>query len=241
LSSASQGLTCSSCGHIEPFGQRFCGKCGTSLAPATGISPPTTAPTRASPVGPTTPPKPAIPQLPWRAVFGIMMNPGSVIQQQLADVAWPSAMVVSGLAFTLFFLQTGLDLSRAGKATAGTVFGLLVIGAIYGTIGIALVGVIAWAASKSLGGSKPMDWSIRAISLSYSPTLVYAASGLLFNLFLGWNTAVAFGVTGVLWALGPINAAVKEMVNGKTGPSIVLSTICGVLVLFAWAALGNMG
>lgn len=86
-----------------------------------------------------------------------------------------------------------------------------------------------------------MDWSIRAISLSYSPTLVYAASGLLFNLFLGWNTAVAFGVTGVLWALGPINAAVKEMVNGKTGPSIVLSTICGVLVLFAWAALGNMG
>ena len=64
---------------------------------------------------------------------------------------------------------------------------------------------------------------------------MYGLLGLLANLLLGWNTALAFGITGVLWALGPMLAAVKELTAGKTWVSIVVSTVCGALVLLGWA------
>ena len=62
--------------------------------------------------------------------------------------------------------------------------------------------------------------------------------GLLFNLFFGWNTAVAFGVTGVLWALGPMIAVLKGMVGGRSWPATLLATACGLMVLLGWARVG---
>ena len=68
---------------------------------------------------------------------------------------------------------------------------------------------------------------------------VYAFFGLVMNVAFGWNTALAFGVTGVLWAIGPMIATLREMLGGRIEPSVVLATILGGLTLFGWAFLGT--
>ena len=83
-----------------------------------------------------------------------------------------------------------------------------------------------------------MGEAVRAFALAYSAALVYVVIGLLFNLFFGWNTAVAFGVTGVLWALGPMIAVLKGMVGGRSWPATLLATACGLMVLLGWARVG---
>lgn len=62
--------------------------------------------------------------------------------------------------------------------------------------------------------------------------------GLIFNLAAGWNTAVAFGVTGAMWALYPIIAICREMTGEKTAASLAISTVCGALVICGWALMG---
>ena len=167
----------------------------------------------------------------------IMLSPGSVIEGMVGQTAWATALGVSGSAFALFFLQTGLDKARAssGGIQEALVFGAA--GILYGTIGVSSVGTIAWMLSKLFGGQRSLSWAIRAFSVSYSPALVYSGLGLPFNLILGWNTAVAFGVTGVLWALGPMMSTTRSMTEGRMGPAAVISTICGGLLLFGWSFL----
>ena len=70
--------------------------------------------------------------------------------------------------------------------------------------------------------------------------LVYGAAGLVFNLFFKWNTSLAFGVTGVLWALGPMMAVFRQLSKGKIAGSVVFATICGALVLLGWGALDGL-
>lgn len=74
---------------------------------------------------------------------------------------------------------------------------------------------LAWGTPFG-GKSGGLGEAVRAFALAYSAALVYVVIGLLFNLFFGWNTAVAFGVTGVLWALGPMIAVLKGMVGGRS-------------------------
>ena len=50
-------------------------------------------------------------------------------------------------------------------------------------------------------------------------------AGLVFNLFFKWNTSLAFGVTGVLWALGPIMAVFRQLSKGKIAGSVVFATM----------------
>lgn len=176
----------------------------------------------------------------WRTVFGVMVNPGRFLQGRLSDVGWAAALGVSGMAFLLFFLQTGLDQARAGLIDADAVAGLAGVGLLYGSLGVATVAVVGWAGARLFGGERPVEEAVKGFGLAYSPTLVYAALGLVFNVFLGWNTAVAFGVTGVLWALGPMTTALKDLVDGHTGPAVVLATVCGMLVLLGWAELGGI-
>ncbi len=167
----------------------------------------------------------------------MMTNPGQIVAQRMSTVSWPFALLVSGAAFGLFFLQTGLDIARGDDQLLQTAGALTVIGALFGTAGLLLLGFVAWLLSRLFGGGRPAGWTIRALALSYSSALVYAAIGLPFNLLLGWNTSLAFGVTGVLWALGPMIAVFKELSGGQLGPSIVLATVCGGAVLFAWASI----
>ena len=116
---------------------------------------------------------------------------------------------------------------------------LCLLGVLYGTLGVVFLGAIAWVATRALGATLTLEATVRALALGYCPALVYAVFGLVMNVAFGWNTALAFGVTGVLWAIGPMIATLREMLGGRIEPSVVLATILGGLTLFGWAFLGT--
>ncbi|MDY6794160.1 MAG: hypothetical protein SWK76_02580 [Actinomycetota bacterium] len=153
-------------------------------------------------------------------------------------VPWPVSISISGLAFTLFFLQTGLDMHRVGTASARVAAAYTFLGTAMGTAGVALVAAVAWAMARLLGGERSPEWTVRAFCLAYTSTLIFCTVGIIFNLAFGWNTAVAFGVTGALWALYPIIAICREMTGDRLAASLIITTICGGLVLGGWALLG---
>jgi hypothetical protein len=173
-----------------------------------------------------------------RSALAMILNPAQVVKGAMERVPWPFCLAISGLAFTLFFLQTGLDMHRVGTASAGAAVGYTFLGTAMGTIGVALVAAVAWAASRPFGNDRSLEWTVRAFCLAYTPTLIFCAVGMIVNLAAGWNTAVAFGVTGMLWALYPIITIVQEMTGEKLTASLTISTICGALVLCGWALLG---
>lgn len=173
-----------------------------------------------------------------RFALSMILKPAEAVKGALERVPWPVCLAVSGLAFTLFFLQTGLDRHHVRTAGAGWVVGFSFLGLAMGTAGVALLALMAWAAARPLGCERPFDWTMRAFGLAYTPTLIFAAVGILFNLAAGWNTAVAFGVTGVLWALYPILTVVREMTGDRLAASLAMTTVLGALILGAWALLG---
>ena len=220
---------CRNCGTPLQDGVSFCTKCGTREVPAqTGNS-----------EAPAPPATKAAPPNKWWSILLMMVSPGQLLSQGLSKISWPFALSVSGAAFALFFFQTGLDRSHAGLVTTARCWTLALEGALYGTAGIAAIGLVAWALSKFIGGDQPPGWVIRAVALSYSSGLVYGAVGLVFNLFFKWNTSLAFGVSGVLWALGPMMAVFRQMSKGKIAGSVALATVCGALVLLGWGALAT--
>ena len=177
--------------------------------------------------------------LPWRAAFTMMINPNAVLKKMVGRIPWPFSLAISALAFMLFFMQTGLDLMRIGLKGIGFVVLLSVEGLLFGSLGIALLAMIAWGITRVFKGNKPLGWAISAFGLGYCSTLIFTVLGLLFSLILNWNTSVAFGVSGVLWATGPMIASIKEMSRDNTALSVIVATICSSLLLLGWALLGN--
>lgn len=177
----------------------------------------------------------------WKTALNMIINPGEVVKTQMGRVPWPYSLAVSGLSFTLFFMQTGLDLLRSGGIEASGVVLMTMLGLFYGTAGVALLAVMVWALAQAGERNITMGWSISAFALGYSATLVYAMTGLLFSLAFGWKTAVAFGVTGVLWALRPTLFTIKQMSGERVAFSIALTTMCGALLLVGWSLLGKFG
>jgi len=175
----------------------------------------------------------------WRAALAMMINPNAVLKKSVAGIPWPFSLSISGLAFMLFFMQTGLDLMRIGLKSIGFVLLLSVEGLLFGTLGIALLAVIAWGITRIFKGDKPLGWALSAFGLGYCSTLIFTVLGMLFSLILHWNTSVAFGVSGVLWATGPMIASIKEMSRDNTALSIIVATICSGILLLGWALLGN--
>jgi hypothetical protein len=176
---------------------------------------------------------------PLRAALAMMINPGAVLQKKVAGIPWPFSLSISALAFMLFFLQTGLDLMRIGQKGIGFVVLLSVEGLLFGSLGIALLAVVAWGITRLFRGDKPIGWAISAFGLGYCSTLIFTVLGVFFSLILHWNTSVVFGVSGVLWATGPMIASIKQMSRENTALSIIVATICSGLLLFGWALLGN--
>jgi len=176
---------------------------------------------------------------PPRSALAMILSPAQVVRGALDQVPWPVSLGISGLAFTLFFLQTGLDMHRVGTASTGAAVGFTFLGLAFGTAGVAVTAAVAWAASRTLGCERSLQWAVCSFCLGYTPTLIFVVVGLVFNLVAGWNTAVAFGVTGVLWALYPTLATVREMTGQKLGASLVISTVCGALILCGWALVGT--
>ncbi len=177
----------------------------------------------------------------WKSALKMVLNPGEVVKSQMSRVPWPYSLMVSGLSFTLFFLQTGLDMFRADKIQMSDVILITLLGLLYGTAGLALVALLAWVLSRAGSRAYTVDWAISAFALGYSATLVYALTGLIFSLAWGWNTSVAFGVTGVLWALRPNLFTIRQMSGEQVAFSIILTTLCGAIILMGWALLGRFG
>lgn len=177
----------------------------------------------------------------WKTALNMILNPGEVVKSQMSRVPWPYSLAVSGLSFTLFFLQTGLDMLRSGQIVMSTVVLITLLGLFYGTAGVVLIALLAWALSQAGSRAYSFDWAISSFALGYSAALVYTLTGLIFSLALGWNTAVAFGVTGVLWALRPNLFTIRQMSGDRVAFSIVLTTLCGALLLAGWSLLGRFG
>jgi hypothetical protein len=175
--------------------------------------------------------------VPWREFFGVMFNPGQVVKGRMDRVSWPWAYAISGSAFFLFFLQSGLDLLRAGKAGPLQLVLLALAGGFWGTVGIAGMATVAWVLCRPFGSPHSFSWTLRSFALGYSPALIYTALGFLANIFLGWNTALAFGATGVLWSLGPNIAVLREMLASRLMPSVLLATLFGGVTLLVWGLL----
>jgi len=168
-----------------------------------------------------------------RRIFAVMADPRTVFTRYLDDLAWPVALVVPALAFGLIFLQSGLDLERSG-ASAG-VAGLALFGALLGAVVVPVLALVVWILVLPFDRSRSLGWAVRAFALAYSPALIYGVCGLVANVVLGWNTAVAFGVTGVLWAISPLFVALREMSGDRRRLSLVLATVVGAAVLALWA------
>ncbi len=175
-----------------------------------------------------------------RTVFGMMVNPAGALKGALSGTRWYFSVAVSAVAFGLFFLQTGLDLYKTGQK--GWAFVLLSCGAgmAYGLTVIPLLAVVMWVVLKAAKSGSGLMEAVSAFCLSYSGALVYGILGLLFSLILGWKTSVAFGVTGVLWATGPLMFTIRELTGGKTSLSVPLSTAVSAVVLITWTFFGNL-
>lgn len=176
-----------------------------------------------------------------KASLIMITNPAAILKSKMKRVPWQIALIIPGSAFALFFLQTGIDLYRTGSISMIRVILILLLGLIYGTIGVASLSAICFLITKSMGTTKDLNWTISTFALGYSGTLIYGLTGLIFSFLLGWNTAVAFGITGVLWALRPMMATIRHMTNGNTTISVILSTTCGTVLLFGWAFLSQLG
>lgn len=175
-----------------------------------------------------------------RTIFSMMINPKEAMKGAISGTKWYLSLLVSGLAFGLFFLQTGLDLYKTGQKGVGYVILSAGAGFAYGFLAIPLISVVAWVVLKAAKSDKGLIWTISSFCLSYSGALVYGSLGLVFSLLLGWKTAVAFGVSGVLWAIGPMVVTAREMTGGKISISIPVATLFSSLVLISWALWGGM-
>ena len=176
----------------------------------------------------------------WRVFVAALLNPSGVRPDDIAFIPWILALTISGTAFGLFFLQTGLDRLQVGTLDLVGVAVMGVVGLLYGTLGVLILALFAWIILLVAGSrTKPQD-VVRGFALAYSTTLVALILGLVAHMLLGWRTAVAFGVAGVLWALGPMNSALRRMAAGKTVLSLILASICGAALLLGWALLGGV-
>ncbi len=176
----------------------------------------------------------------FRTVFGMMMSPSATIRDAVRSTHPAFSLGVSSLAFGLFFLQTGLDLYRVGQKGMTFVVFSLVAGLLYGVVIIPLIGLIGYGMLKTVKTEWTLSSAVSSFCLSYSSALVYGAIGLVFSLALGWRTAVAFGVSGVLWAIGPLILSVREMTDNDLRISILLVTLFSSVVLLSWSVFSGL-
>ena len=176
----------------------------------------------------------------FRTIFGMMINPAGTLKNSLLTTRWYFSVAVSAVAFSLFFGQTGFDLYKTGQKGLEFVLLTSAIGLAYGLLVIPLIGFFIWAVLKLSKGERKMKETVSAFCLSYSGALIYGLIGLVFSLALGWKTSVAFGVTGVLWAIGPMIITIRDLTGGRNALSVPIATTVGIAVLISWSVLGNI-
>jgi hypothetical protein len=167
-----------------------------------------------------------------------LLDPASLLTRSFGGLGPLAALTVSGMAFATISLQAALDLYRIGMFPPGGALLVVLRGALLGTLGVALVGLIAHALTRALGAARPLLQTLSAVALAYGGALVYGLVGLALNLTLGWATAVSSGLTGLLWSLGPLFAVLRELSGGRAGVAATLATLGGSALLFGWFFVG---
>jgi hypothetical protein len=176
----------------------------------------------------------------FRTLVGMMMTPGAALKSSIVGTKWYFSLAVSAVAFGLFFLQTGLDLYNTGQKGFSFVLLSTGLGFAYGLLAIPLMGAIVWLILKAAKTDKDLKWAISSFCLSYSGALLFGILGLAFSIIFGWRTSVAFGVTGVLWAIGPMIVTIRTMTGGKNIMSIPIVSVLSAAILISWAWLGRI-
>ncbi len=169
--------------------------------------------------------------------WSVVVDPSSLVTRSVDGLGVPAALLLSTLAFTTISLQAALDLARSRGDGVAELAGLVFRGGLLGSVGVALLALAAWLLVRPFGSASPAT-ALRAVGGAYASALVYGLVGLGLNLGLGWNTAVSCGVTGLLWALGPLFLALRELAGGRAGVAALLSTLCGSGMLLGWVWWG---
>lgn len=175
----------------------------------------------------------------FRTIFGMMINPAGALKGALSS-KWYLSVMVSALAFGLFFVQTGLDLYKTGQKDISFVLLSVGAGVAYGLLVIPLLAGIIWLILKVAKTENSLMQAVSSFCLSYSGALIYGVFGIAFSLILGWKTSLAFGITGVLWAIGPIIITIRELTGGKNSLSVPIAALVSAVVLISWSAFGNL-
>lgn len=175
-----------------------------------------------------------------RTIFDMMLRPMKALNATKEQIPWPMSLIVSGLAFGLFFLLTGLDLFKTGQKGFLFVVGSVASGLAYGLVVIPVLAVVMWLIMKLFKTEQNLKWAIRSLCMSYSGALVYGIVGLVCSLFLDWKVSIAFGLTGVLWAIGPMFFVFRKMSKDNIPISLLLSTVIGSAVLYSWSLFGSI-
>lgn len=164
-------------------------------------------------------------------------NPAALSEEEIDKISLTSVIGVSGLTYSLFFLQTGLDQKKAGTKTLVEAFILAIKGLGIGTIGLIGLSCLIFIIMKIFSCKVSLNVLIKSFALSYTTPLISIFLGLLLNIFLDINTALAFGVSGVLWSLNPLFRIIRNYTNDNLNLSLIISTVTGLLILFTWHAL----
>ncbi|PRR83694.1 YIP1 family protein [Clostridium vincentii] len=170
-----------------------------------------------------------------------ILNPATVMEKYSEKKSSYLLLMVSSIAYLLFFLQVGIDKLRVGTVEVGYVIKIALIGFVVGYLGVLLVSILIWMMTKLFKG----DWSLNkvtgCIAISYSSTLVYMVCGILAQLILGWNTAITFGITGLLWSLFPVANSIKKITKNNISATVIITTISGILFMFIWSLILIIG
>lgn len=94
-------------------------------------------------------------------MLAFLFNPGEALKEKAVGLAWPLAIIIPGVSFALFFLQTGLDLYRSGQVNAWHVVLIAFVGLLYGTIGLmglaSLIWLFSFANKRDIGIGKAIS------------------------------------------------------------------------------------
>ncbi len=170
----------------------------------------------------------------------MMFNPGAFIENHLERTSFIFSLLISGLAFAFFFLQTGLDLYKTGQKDLNYAYTMSGVGFLYGALVIPFFGILFWIFLKMTRSRFSFKKVVSATCLSYSGLFIYSIFGLIFSVFFGWRTSVAFGATGAVWSIGSLIGTVRQLSNSRTSLAIFLATIFGTMILFSWYYVGNI-
>ncbi|TAN43568.1 MAG: hypothetical protein EPN25_00320 [Nitrospirae bacterium] len=169
----------------------------------------------------------------------VLFNPAVLLTDSLEKFNWIWSLVVPGMSYCLFFLQTGMDFKRTGLGSGAGTIALGIIGLIFGVSIILVLSLLTWLVSRGVGCEWSAARTIKAFSFSYGAPIVYMLLGLSASVLFQWKTSLAFGLTGVLWSMGPIYGVIRQMFGGKTIAAALVASFEGVLLLSSWAIVGS--